>query len=393
MKVLLVTNALGGGAGKACMRLFEALRLNGTEVKLLHLEGQGLPDPDIVSFYPSIRDLFLRQVTSYPLQVLRHMFLGDFRRSYRLPSSIHKLEDHPLVEWADVINLHWVPDFVHYRRFFKRIGRKPVVWTMHDMLPFSGGYHYESELPAERSRRVEGKIVTAKKVAIAGANLSVVAPSSWLLQESQLVATFQDRKHVHIFNGLPLEVYKPIEKQIARSIVGLPDDRKIILFTADSVNSRRKGGHHLTEALDKLDHSGVTLVSVGRGRVEINSHIDHIHLGGFSDDMAMALCYSSADIVAIPSIEDNSPNIIIESIACGRPLVAFDVGGISELVNSPELGVLVEKIDGASLAAGIEKALAMEFDSRAIRSSASSRFDYKSLSEAYSGLFSRLVSP
>ena len=392
MKVLLVTNALGGGAGRACTRLFEALRLNGIDVKLLHLEGQGSPDPDIVSFYPSIRDLFLRQITSFPLQVMRHMLMGDYRRNYRMPASIHKLEEHPLIGWADIVNLHWVPDFVHYRPFFKRIGRKPVVWTMHDMLPFSGGYHYESELPAERSSAIERRIIVAKKAAIAGANVSVVAPSSWLLGESKQVATFEGRLHVHIFNGLPLDVYKPIEKRIARSIVGLPNDRKIILFTADSVNSRRKGGHHLIEALGRLNHPGVTLVSVGRGRVEIDSHIDHIHMGGLSDDIAMALCYSSADIVAIPSIEDNSPNIIIESLACGRPLVAFNVGGISELVSSPELGVLVEDVSGASLAAGIERALATEFDARTIRNSASNRFDYGSLADAYSKLFFRLMS-
>lgn len=391
MKILLISNALGGGAGKACLRLFYALRRNGQEVKLLHLEGQSVPDPDIVSFYPSVRDLFLRQITSYPFQLVKHIYYADFHRAYRLPSSIHRLEKHPLIEWADVINLHWVPDFVHYRRFFKRIGRKPVVWTMHDMLPFSGGYHYESESPSRRIPRVERKIVATKRKATEGTNLTITAPSSWLLEVSERASTFANCRHTHIFNGLPLDIYKPTRKNIARSIMGLPGNKQIILFAADSVNSRRKGGHYLTAALDQLDQAGIVVVSVGRGRVEFGSGINHIPLGGVSDDVAMALCYSCADIVVTPSVEDNSPNIIIESLACGRPVVAFDIGGIGELVRSPDLGVLVEKVDASSLASGIRSALRTKFDTDAIRDSASSRFGYDSLADRYSALFAQLA--
>ncbi len=392
MRILLVSNAVVGGAGKACLRLFHALRHSGHDVKLLQLEGWISGDPDIVFFYPNVRDLVMRQITSFPLKWMRHMLLGDYRRRYRLPFSIHKLERHPLIRWADVINLHWVPEFVDYRRFFRRVGRKPVVWTMHDMLPFAGGYHYEYEMPQRRNRRTERRIAAIKQVSVREANLSIVAPSAWLLAVSEQHATFAGDPHSHIFNGLPLDVYQPIEKKVARSIMGLPQDRKIVLFTAYRVNSARKGSHHLVAALGKLKRSDVLLISMGRRRIELDCKADYLHLGWFADDVSIALCYSCADVVALPSIEDNSPNIVIESFACGRPVVAFDVGGIGQLIWAPYLGVLVEKADSGALAAGIDKALATDFDTDKIRADAVRRFSYDVLAEQYANLFGKLAS-
>ena len=390
MKVLLVSNSVSGGAGKACLRLYEALKGAGHEAKILQLEGKKSADPDVVSYYPDVRSLFLRQLTGFPVTVLKHFLIGDRGRRYRLPSAIHRMERHPLVDWADLINLHWVPDFVDYKRFFGRIGRKPVVWTMHDMLPFASGYHYEAERPTP-SIAVERRIGRSKRAAIAAANLAIVAPSSWLLGVSQDNGTFAGLRHRHIFNGLPLDVYQPIEKKTARRMLGLPEDKKIVLFTADRVESLRKGGQHLVDGLGQLRNQDVMLVSVGRGRMEMNIGLDYRHLGSFADEVSMVICYSAADVVVLPSIEDNSPNIIIESFACGRPVVGFRVGGIPELVCEDGLGVVVEFIDGRSLASGITGALAAGFSENHIRRDAELRFSYAALSGNYVRLFEEML--
>ena len=157
MKILLVTNSVNGGAGKACRRLFEALRLSGHNAKILHLDGEVDSDDNIVSMYSSVRELFLKQLANIPKIKLAQIRLGTLKTNYRLPYSFHSLEEHPLIEWADVINLHWVPEFLDYPRFFEKVS-KPVVWTMHDMLPFSGGYHYLSENKIEKplvEKRIE----------------------------------------------------------------------------------------------------------------------------------------------------------------------------------------------------------------------------------------------
>lgn len=391
MKILLVSNATSGGAGKACLRLYAALKDAGHEAKILQLEGGGSADPDIVSFYPKVRDLFLRQVTSFPVTALRHFLVGDRQRKYRLPSSIHRMERHPLVEWADVINLHWVPDFLDYARFFGRIGKKPVVWTMHDMLPFAPGYHYETERPPVNPT-AERHIALAKRSAVRNANLSIVAPSAWLVGVSEQNDTFSGMRHRHIFNGLPLDIYQPMDKAVARRILGLPTDRQIVLFTADGVGSQRKGGHHLVEALGRLKTGNVLLVSVGRGKMDVDSGLDYRHLGSFADEVSMAICYNCADVVVLPSIEDNSPNIIIESFACGRPVVGFDKGGIGELICNDDLGVLVRTAEGDSLATGIGDALKRDYSAERIREDAESRFGYETLAGNYLRLFEEVKS-
>lgn len=386
MKILLVSNSVQGGAGKACLRLYEALKIAGHEAKILKLEGGGAANSDIVSFYPRLRDLFLRQLLSFPVTALRHAVIGDRRRQYRLPSSNHRMERHPLIEWADVINLHWVPDFVDYRKFFGRVGGKPVVWTMHDMLPFAPGYHYETERPTANPK-VERRIAQVKHAALQVANLWVVAPSAWLVKVSENNKTFAGRLHRHIFNGLPLDVYQPLEKSIARRILGLPQNKRIVLFTAAGLGAKRKGGHLLVGAVRRLEDKDVILVSVGGGSMDVGAQVEHRHLGSFSDEISMSLCYNSADVVVQPSIEDNSPNIIIESFACGRPVVGFDVGGVGELICDKSLGVLVRQLNVEALANGIAQAVEIDYSATRIRADANERFSYAELSANYLKLF------
>ena len=119
--------------------------------------------------------------------------------------------------------------------------------------------------------------------------------------------------------------------------------------------------------------------------------VNHKHLGSFSDDISMVLAYSSADVVLVPSVEDNSPNIIIESFACGRPVVAFDVGGIGELVCESFLGVLAREVGAVALAEAIDTALSTDFKSDLIRQNAEIRFADTVLSKNYQKLFSQVT--
>jgi glycosyltransferase involved in cell wall biosynthesis len=387
MKILLVSNSVDGGAGKACLRLFYALRTNGQDAKILHLEGRASVDPNISSLYASVRELFMRQIKMSPVKVMRHIILGDYRRQYRLPSSIHRVKDHPLIEWADVINLHWVPEFIDYRDFFRQVGNKPVVWTMHDMLPFAGGYHYEMETPHCRKPYTEERIARIKRTAIGGSDLTVVAPSKWLLTESVKHETFSEYPHRHIFNGLPMEVYKPIDRKFARMVLDLPQETKIVLFAAHRLDSLRKGSIHIEAVLSRVSHSDVLFVSVGSRGMESHVGENYRHLGYLADDVSMALCYASADVVAVPSLEDNSPNIIIESMACGRPVVAFNVGGVGELIDRSELGILIEDISESAFETAIRKALNSDFDVNIIRTHAEARFSYDVLAKEYTRVF------
>ncbi len=380
MNILLVTYSVKGGAGKACFRLLEALKETGNEVKLLVVEGGTGNNEDVVALYRSSGTLYLKQLFSR-YKVLWEQFLWKTKNSnYRAPKSIHNIVDHPLVKWADVINLHWVPELIDYKRFFRRV-QKPVVWTMHDMLPFSGGFHYRMER-SSINEKVEYHIQSAKEKAVKGKNIRIVAPSQWLLDVSIEFSTFQGFHHQRIFNPLPLKIYKPLNKVFAREALSLPQDKKILVFVADSISSERKGMKILISALQKLgNESNLCLISIGKGRIKEELPVQYIHLGILSDDLTISLLYSAADLTVLPSQEDNSPNVIIESLSCSCPVVAFQIGGIPELVCNENMGRLTTTAE--DLHTVIHEALNAGFDREKIRKFAIDNFEYKAVAKQY----------
>ena len=126
MKILLVTYSISGGAGKACKRLYEALKSSGYQVKILKLEPGMNHDESIVSMYSTSQSFYFKKIISKIYKKLLDFRFKNYNKNYKLPFSVHKVENHPLVKWADIINLHWVADFIDYSRFFKLVS-KPIV--------------------------------------------------------------------------------------------------------------------------------------------------------------------------------------------------------------------------------------------------------------------------
>lgn len=362
MKILLVSNSLGGGAGKACLRLYNALSITkGFEVKLLYLEGGKSSDPNLISFYPDVRTLFIKQVMNIPIQFIRRIIYGFGFSGYRIPRSIHKLENHPLIDWADVINLHWVPDFIDYKHFFKRVV-KPVVWTMHDMLPFSGGYHYNMDRKRGKVN-IEKRIEQKKSLYLCQfKNLSIVAPSQWLLDVSKNHFPFDERSHTRIFNTLNHKIYKLLDKTFARDVLSLPANKKILVFSAHRIGDARKGMDLLISALNSINYSDLHLVAVGSGKIDLNIKHSITELGQINDEYTMSLVYAAADLSVVPSREDNMPNAIIESLSSGCPVIGFSIGGIPELISDGNVGVLARNTESIDLANALLSGLKKTWD-------------------------------
>jgi glycosyltransferase involved in cell wall biosynthesis len=132
----------------------------------------------------------------------------------------------------------------------------------------------------------------------------------------------------------------------------------VVLFIAVSIAKRRKGFVYLAEALSGLKEiPNLLLVSLGHGKPTINSDIAHLHLGHIDNDRLLSLIYSSAEVFAIPSLEDNLPNCVLESMSCGTPVVGFKVGGIPEMVREGVTGLLVPPQDVKALRAAIAELL------------------------------------
>jgi len=276
---------------------------------------------------------------------------------------------------ADVVNLHWVAGFVDYSDFLAQIPQKtPVVWTLHDMNPFTGGCHYDRscgkfaaacgacpELNSNAEQDLSRRIWQRKKAALAGVprgRLQIAADSHWLASEAKRSSLFREFPVTAIHYSLDVETFAPRDRAAARSVLGLPANAKIILFVADHPRILRKGFAILAEALAMLPGGPeLLLLSMGRSKPELPERFAHVHLGYVTDERFQAIIYSAADVFVIPSLQEAFGQTALEAMACGTPVVGSDAGGIPEIVREGATGLLSPAGDARALAAAVEKML------------------------------------
>ena len=276
---------------------------------------------------------------------------------------------------SDVLNLHWVAGFFDYRQFFKRIPTEMrVVWTLHDMNAFTGGCHFDAECGRyidecgacpqlgsrdendasrhgwQRKRKAYSYIDSSK--------FHLVTPSVWLQGEVRKSSLLGHVRCISIPNALDTGVFRPRDAKSSRERFGFPMEGAVILFVADWAKDLRKGFSLLLQALEKFrECKKVYLAALGRELPEAEhgprfKTIPYIH-----DDEELSMLYSASDVFALPSLQDNLPNTAIEALSCGVPVVAFDTGGVPEIIDSGENGMLVQVGDVTGFAQAIERLL------------------------------------
>jgi glycosyltransferase involved in cell wall biosynthesis len=311
---------------------------------------------------------------------------------------------------CDVVHLHWVSGFFDFSALPRVAARAPVVWTLHDMNAFTGGCHYAGtcggfrdgcgrcpQLGSESSSDLSHQVLQRKMSALRslGADdLHLVTPSRWLSRQAQASAVFGGRSCEVIPYGLDTKVFRPRDRRAARAEFGIGATEKVVLFVAESVGVRRKGMTILLEALGHLKQSDLHLLTVGYGSCEFPEHLKVTQLGPIHDDARMSLAYSSADAFACPSLEDNFPNTVLEAMACGVPVVGFDVGGIPEMVSDGETGFLAPAGDVGALADAIERILGndnWEKLAAACRERVEQQFDLRTQGKRYLQLYQNVI--
>lgn len=313
---------------------------------------------------------------------------------FSFPFTDYTVEEHPLVQNADIVNLHWVSNFIHYPTFFKRV-TKPIVWTFHDMNPFLGGFHYAGDL--QRNKAIMGSLeeylrLQKKQVMRSTHNITIVTPSKWLGEQLNLNDTFVKKDYTNIPYGLDLSVFKPHATAFARSVFNLPQDKKIILFVSENVNNYRKGFDLLVKATEQLQLTKDELiVTIGESALDVKDNL--LSVGRISDDRLMSLLYAAADVFVLPSREDNFPNVMLESLACGTPVIAFTTGGMAEVIQHGFNGILAHEITASALGQAIEDFLRgpFRFDRAKIRDFAVNNFDLSIQATRYKELYKGLL--
>jgi glycosyltransferase involved in cell wall biosynthesis len=282
------------------------------------------------------------------------------------------------------------------------------------MWAFSGGCHYDGEceryiekcgscpmLGSSKVNDLSRRIWKRKKRAWKDIDLTIVSPSTWLADCAKKSSLLKDRRVEVIHNGIDLNIFKPLQKEQARNILGISQDKKIILFGAMSATSdRRKGFKHLEKALSKLetmDHSQYMLVVVGASEPQnpLQFGFECLYAGRMYDDVTLSLLYSAADVFVAPSVQENLANTVVESLACGTPVVAFDIGGMPDLIEHKNNGYLAKPFEPEDLARGIEWILEDEERKNRISQKAREKavecFEIKKVAKQYLKLYKEVL--
>ncbi|GAA4437465.1 glycosyltransferase family 4 protein [Ravibacter arvi] len=419
-KVLhLSTFHLSGGAGIAASRLNDALNRNGVESRLL--VGKTSRETENVT---GLDTGFIGKAFFWQRFVTERLAFVPFERNpevrYAFSPAVSgtDIARQNLVLEADIIHLHWV-NFGFLS--IDSIGRllklgKPVVWTMHDMWPFTGGCHHSGDCdhymkscgdckflkkPAKSDlsyRRLGRK----KKEWTPATTLTAVACSRWLEERAGRSSLMKDIRLTNIPNPINTSVYKPSDKHAARIRLNLDPGKDYILFAAAKVSAAGKGFSYLKEALRMLIGSkpfikkNLQLLVTGGGDTDeigdlpITAH----HLGYVGNEASMVDIYNAASLYVTPSLEENLPNTIMEALACGTPAVGFRTGGIPEMINHLENGYVADFKSPESLAEGIQWVLEQNANGRlseAARTKVLGEYDEKLIAQRYIGLYEAVL--
>jgi len=279
---------------------------------------------------------------------------------------VHTLPD------ADLYNLHWVNEFIDPLPFFQEVSQ-PVVWTLHDMNPFTGGCHYNvgcrrfekqcgacPQLGSNTEDDLSRAVWRRKEKAYENEDLHVVTPSRWLGKEAQESALLGRYPSHVIPYGLDTEVFRPRSAAGMRLPLGIDEAAQVVLFISQTTTNTRKGFSHVRDALAGLNsegHSEVHLVSIGKNAPNVEGGLAHTHLGSINSDVLLSAILSMANLFVISSRQDNLPNTVLEAMACGTPVVGYDTGGIPDMVRPGRTGWLAKNQNVRALRAAIQQAL------------------------------------
>jgi glycosyltransferase involved in cell wall biosynthesis len=286
-----------------------------------------------------------------------------------------KIKNIPAYEEADLLNFHGIHgQFFSYLALPSLTVNKPAVFTVRDMWPLTGhcAVNYDCErwklgcgrcpypdappaLPTKRdSTHIEWKL---KNWAYSHSRLTVVTLSRRMTEQAQQSMLGRFPIH-HIPNGVDTEAYRPLDPDLCRSALGIPAKKKVLMFAAGHLNRQNKGSDLLAAALQGLPpalKAEIILLLLGEGGEAIADAFDVpiLPLGYVGGHRFKALAYSAADLFILPTRGEGLPNVLLESMACGTPMVSFDVGGVPDLVRPGVTGYLARPEDAQDLRHGI----------------------------------------
>ncbi len=357
-----------GGAARATYRLHEALLRAGVESQMLVQSKTGSDKEVFSNFSKHTKGLvFLRQIfDNIPVLFYRKREKNIFSTAWVPSIGLLKMINRSN---ADIVHLHWIAGGMLRIEELTKIN-KPVVWSLLDMWAFTGGCHYDNycnkythncgACPILGSNKVNDlskknynrKNKTYSKIK----ELKIIGHSNWLAESAKKSSLLYKKEIRNISSTIDVNFFSPILKNTARKDLQLPQEKKLILFGAMGATSdTRKGFKELSEALRLLNIQEIELVVFGAKEPDNSPDFNFKahYLGKLSDDESLRSLYSAVDVTVLPSLQENMSNIVLESLSCATPVVAFNIGGNPDMIDHLYNGYLAKPFETEDLAKGI----------------------------------------
>ena len=379
MRILMVnTSELTGGAAIAANRLMTALNSTRHEARMLVRDRN--TDSNLVSTIPN----GAKQKCDFILERLG-IFFENGCRKHRLfevdtatrGTDITRLE---AFQQADIIHLHWVNQGMLSLNGIGKILTcgKPIVWTMHDMWPFTGICHHSADCKAWKEqcgncpilRRGSNKDLSHRRFlkkaqTYAKGKMAFIGCSNWLTDLAKQAPLLQGQRIESIPNAIDTDFYQPSSKAQAREALHLPENKHILLFVAQKATNPNKGIQYLKKALEIIcqddstakDKMQLVIVGLEASTLKDAFPISTTTYEYISDAEKMRQLYNASTLLMMPTLQDNLPNTIVEAMACGVPCVGFNVGGLPQLIAHQQTGYLAQYKDSKDFAEGIKYCL------------------------------------
>jgi glycosyltransferase involved in cell wall biosynthesis len=374
LRVAHFNTLASGGAAIAARKLHDSLVKAGANSCFYHVVGD-IDDPSYHRLQQRPRRRRLGSLRSRVVRSLRDRAVRPHRGQFEAfgwSTSPGVEFDLPDLSSDTIFHLHWVVGLVDYREFFATLPEsQPIVWTLHDMNPLTGGCHYSAgcrrfekrciacpQLSHLWSLEAAARSQRLRRRALSGRNLHIVADSSWLEERARASSVLSAAKSFRtIHYGIDSSVFRPRERRDCRDRFGIDSDALVIGFGADRLDNRRKGFEILGQALSRM--TSVTpfqLVTFGgRGEARAPGHISWKHIGRMTSDIDLSRLYSAFDIFVMPSLEEAFGQTALEASSCATTVIAFDCGGVSDIVRPNVNGMLVAPGDIDALARSLDE--------------------------------------
>lgn len=359
-----------GGAAIAAYRHNEAMNKNGLTSSMIVVKRELKNKSNIYTILQNRKIQFILSFFHIRLNTLLKRYFKTFA-TFSFSFWGFKAHKHPIIKESDAIYLHWINNSMLSISSVEQILKlgKPVFWYMHDMYPITGGCHYSLDCMKYQKECYDCPMLKNKggidlvnkqfrmkiKRWSKYRNFHIVTPSKWLAKCAEESTIFKGHNVFVSPNVLDTNLFKPMDKKAAKSIMNVNLSKRVILFGADNINSPYKGWEYLCETLNNLDISEYECLVFGDYNESIVQQLKmNVSFTGYlHDQYSLILAYNAADVFVSPSIADNFPNVILEALACGVPCVGFNIGGIPDLIHHKENGYLANYKDSTDLENGI----------------------------------------